>query len=47
MKNLLIFLLIVSLANTDELYKKVVNNIDTEAVCLDGSPGVLYYHEGT
>jgi hypothetical protein len=29
------------------LYKKVLNTIDPEAKCLDGSPGLLYTHEGT
>ncbi len=27
-------------------YKKIVHNIDPEAKCLDGSPGLLYVHEG-
>ena len=27
-------------------YKKVVHNYDPEAKCLDGSPGLLYVHEG-
>jgi len=27
-------------------YKKVIHNYDPEAKCLDGSPGLLYVHEG-
>lgn len=27
-------------------YKKVLNTIDPEAKCLDGTPGLLYTHEG-
>ena len=26
------------------MYKKVIHNIDFEAKCLDGSPGLLYVH---
>jgi O-palmitoleoyl-L-serine hydrolase len=27
-------------------YEKVIHNFDPEAKCLDGSPGLLYVHEG-
>ena len=27
-------------------YKKVVHNYNPEAKCLDGTPGLLYVHEG-
>ena len=30
-----------------ELYQKVIHNIDPEAKCLDGSPGLLYIHQGS
>ena len=40
-----IFSLIV-LANTQANYNKVIHNYDPEAICLDGSPGLLYVHEG-
>jgi hypothetical protein len=42
---LLIFCLFIqthSLGN----YKKVIHNYDPEAKCLDGTPGLLYVHEG-
>lgn len=42
---LFIFSLIV-IANTQANYKKVIHNYDPEAKCLDGSPGLLYVHEG-
>ena len=42
---LFIFSLIV-LANTQANYNKVIHNYDPEAICLDGSPGLLYVHEG-
>ena len=28
------------------IYKKILNKIDPEAKCLDGTPGLLYTHEG-
>lgn len=28
------------------IYKKILNTIDPEAKCLDGTPGLLYTHEG-
>jgi hypothetical protein len=28
-------------------YTKVVHNTDPEAKCLDGSPAMVYLHEGT
>ena len=45
---LLVFLLIVVLTENSksDLYKKVIHNIDGEAKCLDGTPGLLYVHEG-
>jgi len=46
MKILLIIIGIVSIASADSLYKKVIHNYDPEAKCLDGSPGLLYVHEG-
>lgn len=40
-------LLLVSLvAAADPLYRKVIHNYDPEAKCIDGSPGLLYVHEG-
>jgi hypothetical protein len=43
----LTLLFIGSLATEDsKLYKKILNTIDPEAKCLDGTPGLLYTHEG-
>lgn len=41
------FILIFSVANCEVVYKKIINNLDPDAKCLDGSPGALYLHEGT
>lgn len=41
---ILLFILI-GLASSQN-YKKVIHNYDPEAKCLDGSPGLLYVHEG-
>ena len=42
---LLLFTLLLSI--TLQLnYRKIVHNIDPEARCLDGTPGLLYVHEG-
>lgn len=44
-KSLLIFVLsLFYLSQTEEVYKKIVHNTDSEAKCLDGSPGALYIH---
>ena len=40
---LVIFTLSIDDSN---LYKKYLNTIDPEAKCLDGTPGLLYTHEG-
>lgn len=37
-------ILILSVINCEVVYKKIINNIDPEAKCLDGSPGALYVH---
>jgi hypothetical protein len=39
----LAFLLVCALQDN---YKKIIHNSDPEAKCLDGSPGLLYVHEG-
>jgi hypothetical protein len=47
--NLLTILFILSLltlTNSQANYNKVMHNYDPEAKCLDGSPGLLYVHEG-
>ena len=36
----------LSVLTTQDEYKKVIHNYDPEAKCLDGSPAVLYVHEG-
>jgi hypothetical protein len=44
---LLSLLIIFTLSIDDSnLYKKYLNTIDPEAKCLDGTPGLLYTHEG-
>jgi hypothetical protein len=45
--NLLIIFSLLFGVMTQELYKKVTHNIDTEAKCLDGSPPALYVHSGS
>ena len=42
-----ILVLVLTMAHSLELYQKIVHNIDPEAKCLDGSPGLLYLHQGT
>ncbi len=42
---LFVALVLSSLASQDSsLYKKILNTIDPEAKCLDGTPGLLYTH---
>lgn len=36
--------ILLILAKADPLYKKVVHTTDPEALCLDGTPPLLYYH---
>ncbi len=44
---LLSLIVILTLSKDDSnLYKKILNTIDPEAKCLDGTPGLLYTHEG-
>lgn len=44
---MLIFLAVIVLqGNAEEFYSKVIHNLDPEAKCLDGSPGLIYVHEG-
>ena len=46
-KYLPIFLLIsLALTGDSGRYLKIQHNIDPEAKCLDGSPAILYLHEG-
>lgn len=41
-------LILLALAAQDpKLYRKILNTIDPEAKCLDGTPGLLYTHEGS
>jgi O-palmitoleoyl-L-serine hydrolase len=42
----LLLLATLFLATSQTNYKKVVHNFDPEAKCLDGTPGLLYVHEG-
>ena len=46
-KCILLFLLTFYLSSSLINYTKVVHSTDPIALCLDGSPPVLYYNEGT
>jgi len=39
-------LMILPFCLTQEAYQKIIHNVDPDAKCLDGSPAVLYLHEG-
>ena len=43
----LLFFLIISLANSEQFYRKILHTADPDAKCLDGSPGFMYFREGT
>jgi O-palmitoleoyl-L-serine hydrolase len=43
---LLVILAACLLGANSQNYKKVIHNYDPQAKCLDGSPGLLYVHEG-
>ncbi len=45
-KRILLFLGVLYHVSADDLYSKVLNTIDPNAVCLDGSPPFLYIHRG-
>ena len=45
-KKILLLFLVIALASTEELYKRVIHSTDPDALCIDGTPPVLYYHEG-
>ena len=46
-KCILLFLLNFYLSSSLINYRKVVHSTDPIAVCLDGTPPVLYYNQGT
>lgn len=46
-KSILLILLVITIAHSEELYKKVIHSTDPDAQCLDGTPPILYYHEGS
>ena len=46
MKFVLILLISLISLSQESNYRKVIHNIDPEARCLDGTPGLLYVHEG-
>jgi hypothetical protein len=39
------FLLIVAISQG--IYQKFTPGVDPEAVCLDGSPSIIYVHQGS
>jgi hypothetical protein len=41
-----IFLLFLTKISVQDGYKKIIHNTDPEARCLDGSPAMIYLHEG-
>ena len=43
---LLVLIATLALHTSAVNYRKVVHQFDPEAKCLDGSPGLLYVHEG-
>lgn len=43
----LVLLLAFSVVAEDELYNKIIHYTDPDALCLDGTPPLLYVHEGT
>ena len=45
---LLSLLLLISLVklSLQDGYRKIIHNTDPGAVCLDGSPAMIYVHEG-
>lgn len=47
LKSILLLLLTSNLCLSLINYTKVVHSTDPKALCLDGSPPVLYYNEGT
>ena len=44
---LLLFVCLTTLSVSDGPYKKVIHTTDPNAKCLDGSPPILYVHEGS
>ncbi len=45
-KKILILLGILYHASADEPYRKVINTLDPDAICLDGTSPLLYFHKG-
>jgi hypothetical protein len=44
--SILLFFVFVQIFCAEKPYKKIIHNTDPEAKCLDGSPALLYLHEG-
>jgi hypothetical protein len=47
LKTIILLLVAISLVHAQEPYKKIVHSTDPDALCLDGTPPLLYLHEGT
>lgn len=47
LKEFILIVLAAVFVSSQNQYIRVENKLDPDAVCLDGSPAVLYYHEGT
>lgn len=46
-RNLLIIIAILAAAHAESQYQKVINDVDPNAKCLDGSPPFFYLHQGS
>ena len=40
-------IIILAAANAEPQYEKVINDVDHNAKCLDGSPPFFYLHQGS
>ena len=46
MKHIILVLLLLVLASSAELYRKLIHNTSASARCLDGTSPALYIHDG-
>lgn len=46
LKTFILIFLVFNVILSDELYKKIIHTTDPDALCLDGTPPLLYLHEG-
>lgn len=43
---IVLFVCLINLSLSADLYSKVIHNTDPDAKCLDGSSPMIYLHEG-